>query len=187
MGAPDGLAWETMRMLASVYPGDPGVFSALYLNQVRLEPREGFFVPAGVLHSYLRGTGIELMASSDNVLRGGLSPKKVDMEALIEVLTFDPYKPAILSPEPSPGSGGWKGYGRLCPDFSLYVAEGDAIRIGAEEEILICVEGNFGLVFPGSPKIGLKKGNSVFVPAHSGEYAVSGKGLLFRAKPGNSA
>jgi mannose-6-phosphate isomerase len=185
-GSPESPAWEAMRILAAAYPGDPGVFSALYLNQVRLEPRQGFFVPAGVLHAYLRGTGIELMASSDNVLRGGLSPKKVDLEALIEVLIFDPYKPVLLKPESAPGTGGWQGYERLCPDFSLHLTEGDAMRMGAEEEILICVEGDFSLVFPGSPKISLKKGNSVFVPAHSGEYGLAGKGLLFKASPGNS-
>lgn len=74
--------------LAQAYPGDVGVVVALLLNLVRLEPGQALFLDAGNLHAYLEGTGIELMASSDNVLRGGLTVKHVDVAGLAEVLSF---------------------------------------------------------------------------------------------------
>jgi mannose-6-phosphate isomerase len=177
-------AWRCLSFLSSYYPGDPGVFAALYLNQLRLERLEGFFVPAGILHSYLGGTGVELMASSDNVLRGGLSPKKVDMDALAEVLRFEPFMPRVLKPESA--FGAWSGYGELCPDFELSLAAGPAARSGAEPEILLCVEGAFTFTSQGAADVTLASGSSVFVPARSGEYALAGAGLLFRAGPGQA-
>jgi mannose-6-phosphate isomerase len=183
--AGDPEAWRCLASLATAYPGDPGVFAALYLNRVRLERLEGFFVPAGILHSYLGGTGIELMASSDNVLRGGLSPKKVDMGALIEVLRFEAFTPRIL--KPLAAADGWSSYGELCPDFDLSVARGAVKRRAAQPEILLCAEGSFSLSFTGSEALPLKSGASVFVPARSGEYSLEGSGLLFRAAPGRFA
>lgn len=173
--------WRCLAFLSSYYPGDPGVFAALYLNQLRLERLEGFFVPAGILHSYLGGTGVELMASSDNVLRGGLSPKKVDMDALAEVLRFEPFAPEILK---AAGSEAWSAYAAPCADFRLSYATGAAGRIGAEPEILICLEGAFSLSSPGSADLAFKPGSSAFVPAGSGAYSLSGNGLIFRAAPG---
>ena len=71
---------------------------ALLLNHVRLAPGEAIWMPAGNLHAYLRGAGVEIMAASDNVLRGGLTPKRVDVDELLRVLRFevldDPVLPA---------------------------------------------------------------------------------------------
>ena len=85
-GYADEARW-TAR-LAEAYPGDVGVVVALLLNLVRLEPGQALFLDAGNLHAYLEGTGIELMARSDNVLRGGLTKKHVDVTGLAEVLSF---------------------------------------------------------------------------------------------------
>src|SRR4029453_2410384 len=74
--------------LAETYPGDPGVVISLMCNHLKLAPGEAVFLPAGNLHAYLSGAGVEVMASSDNVLRGGLTGKYVDLAALIEVLDF---------------------------------------------------------------------------------------------------
>jgi mannose-6-phosphate isomerase len=104
-GAP-ALAGE----LAAAYPGDVGVVVALLLNEVTLAPGEGIFMPAGNLHAYLHGTGVELMAASDNVLRGGLTPKHVDLPELLRVLRFEPLADPVRPPVPvAPGGGGaWR-------------------------------------------------------------------------------
>ncbi|MCH9834743.1 MAG: mannose-6-phosphate isomerase, class I [Ilumatobacter sp.] len=79
-------AW--VRRLAAQYPGDPSVAVALLLNHVALQPGEALHLTAGNLHGYLRGSGIELMRASDNVVRGGLTVKTLDIELLLD--TFDP-------------------------------------------------------------------------------------------------
>lgn len=104
--------------LAAAYPGDVGVLVALLLNQVTLEPGEAIFMPAGNLHSYLQGTGVELMAASDNVLRGGLTPKHVDVPELLRVLRFEPLADPVLRPVPvAPGVVTWP---VPVPDFGLH-------------------------------------------------------------------
>ncbi len=103
------------------YPGDPGVLVALLLNHVRLAPGEAIWMPAGNLHAYLRGTGVEIMAASDNVLRGGLTPKRVDVDELLRVLRFevlaDPVRPATAV---APGVTTWEVPVR---DFALFRVE----------------------------------------------------------------
>ena len=92
--------------LAAHYPGDPGVLVALLLNHVRLAPGEAIWMPAGNLHAYLRGAGVEMMAASDNVLRGGLTPKRVDVDELLRVLRFEVLDDPILPSTPvAPGRG----------------------------------------------------------------------------------
>lgn len=81
---------DTVARLSSVHPGDPGILVALLLNRVSLTPGEALFLPAGNLHAYLEGLGIELMGPSDNVLRGGLTPKHVDVQELLAVVDPTP-------------------------------------------------------------------------------------------------
>ncbi|TFB59191.1 mannose-6-phosphate isomerase, class I [Cryobacterium sp. Hz7] len=98
------LELATVRDLARAYPGDPGIVISLLTNRVSLRRGEVLYLPAGNIHAYLSGLGVELMAASDNVLRGGLSPKHIDVDELLEVLEFTPlpvpYLPPVLS---SPG------------------------------------------------------------------------------------
>ena len=100
------------------YPGDPGVLVALLLNQVRLAPGEAIWMPAGNLHAYLRGAGVEIMAS-DNVLRGGLTPKRVDVGELLRVLRFEAGAGAADRAggrrAPGVGRGGCR-----CAEFALH-------------------------------------------------------------------
>jgi len=79
---------------------DRGLISIYLLNLVRLEPGQGIYIPAGVLHAYLEGIAVEVMASSDNVLRGGLTPKHVDVPELLKILAFDSTRPILLGGEP---------------------------------------------------------------------------------------
>ena len=81
--------WSWVVELNRQYPGDIVVLSPVFLNTVRLQPGEAMLLQAGQLHAYLDGTGVELMANSDNVLRGGLTPKHVDVPELLKVLRFD--------------------------------------------------------------------------------------------------
>src|SRR5690606_21628981 len=85
--------------LATAYPRDPGAVIALLLNHVTLAPGEAIFAGAGVLHSYLRGIGLEVMAPSDNVLRGGLTPQHVDVPELLAVLHARPAEVPRLVPD----------------------------------------------------------------------------------------
>ena len=79
---------RTVVDLNERYPGDAGVLGALLLNHIHLAPGESIFLAAGHLHAYVRGLGVEVMANSDNVLRGGLTPKYVDVPELVKVLNF---------------------------------------------------------------------------------------------------
>jgi mannose-6-phosphate isomerase len=95
---------ELVTELAEAYPGDPSVVVTLLLNRVLLGPGEAVFLGSGNLHAYLRGFGVEVMANSDNVVRGGLTPKHVDVEELLEVLDFEPLvQPKVQSIEIEPG------------------------------------------------------------------------------------
>ena len=90
---------RTVLELAEAYPGDAGVLAALLLNRITLEPGQGLFLAAGNLHAYLSGMGVEIMANSDNVLRGGLTPKHVDVPELLRVLDFEPLQLPIVAPD----------------------------------------------------------------------------------------
>ena len=78
---------------------DRGLFSTLLLNLMHLHPGQGIFLPAGELHSYLQGVGLELMANSNNVLRGGLTPKHIDVDELLSVVRFDSAPAAVIEPQ----------------------------------------------------------------------------------------
>ena len=93
--------WETLLLCAELFSGDAGVLAPLYLNVIELLPNEAIYVPAGVLHTYISGFGVELMANSDNVLRGGLTSKYIDTEELVSILDFSPFNPEILNPQNS--------------------------------------------------------------------------------------
>ena len=99
------------------YPGDVGVLGALLLNHVTLNPGEAAYLEAGQLHAYVSGLGVEVQANSDNVLRGGLTAKYVDVPELVHVLDFRPLAeprvaatdcgsyPCLLYTSPSPRDG----------------------------------------------------------------------------------
>lgn len=89
----------TVVSLNEKYPGDPGVLISLFLNRISLQPGEAVYLPAGNVHAYLHGLGVEVMASSDNVLRGGLTPKFVDVPELLRTIDFHPVAVPMLGAE----------------------------------------------------------------------------------------
>ena len=166
--------------LAAAYPGDPGVVISLMCNHLKLAPGEAVFLPAGNLHAYLSGAGIEVMASSDNVLRGGLTGKHVDLAALIEVLDFTDGRIPVL--QPVPGAGGMR-YPVPVDDFDLTRAElredEPATLTTPGPQVILCTEGR-AVLASADGELVLEKGRSAFVPAGA---AVSARGaaVLFRA------
>ncbi len=97
--APHEAELKTVISLNEKYPGDPGVLISLLLNRVSLAPGEAVYLPAGNVHAYLHGLGVEVMASSDNVLRGGLTPKFVDVPELLRTVDFQPVAVPMLAAE----------------------------------------------------------------------------------------
>jgi mannose-6-phosphate isomerase len=136
----DDVAWDTVRRLSEAFPGDPGIAISLLMHTAVLAPGEALYLPAGNIHAYLEGLGIELMASSDNVLRGGLTPKHVDVPELLTVLDFTPRPIPNLRPEePQPGV---RVFRPDVPDFVLTVVDGVDAEVPLDgPAIVICVRG----------------------------------------------
>ncbi|MET0411596.1 MAG: mannose-6-phosphate isomerase, class I, partial [Polyangiaceae bacterium] len=170
--------------LAGYFPGDIGAACSLLLNYIALEPFEAVFLEAGRLHAYLKGVGVELMANSDNVLRGGLTPKHVDVPELRRVLRFDDQ---VILPVPLRAHDGELQYQTPAREFALSRIELDgAAAFDAHmtgPELLLCTDGRVELATPGasSAPLVLRKGAACFVPASQGGFRASGRGRLFRA------
>jgi mannose-6-phosphate isomerase len=164
--------------LAQTYPGDPGVVISLMCNHLKLEPGEAVYLPAGNLHAYLSGAGVEVMASSDNVLRGGLTTKHVDLAALIEVLDFTDAKIPVLRPVLGPAG---LRYPVPVDDFDLTRCQLDAgsgTLTTRGPQVLFCTEGRAVLTSPDG-RLVLGKGGSAFVPAGL-PLSATGPAVLYR-------
>jgi mannose-6-phosphate isomerase len=117
---PLGRAATLLPQLADAHPGDIGIPTALLLNDVTLRPGEALYQPAGMLHAYVRGAGVEIMACSDNVLRGGLTTKHIDVDELLGVLDTTPIVAPVMQPEVTAGPGGERRTWAVpVPDFAL--------------------------------------------------------------------
>ncbi len=175
-------AWEWIIKLHEEYPEDIGVISPLFLNLVELKPGQAMYLPAGELHSYLKGTGAELMANSDNVIRGGLTPKHIDVEELMNILTFKDRKPEIL--EPNPTNHYESAYPTNASEFVLSVIHLDnrafESSIKRNVEILLCTAGEAEITEEDN-KTSLKKGDSVIVPASVKAYSIKGDATIYKA------
>lgn len=168
--------------LAHAYPGDPGVVASLLLNPVSLQPGEALFVPAGGVHAYLGGLGIEVMASSDNVLRAGLTPKHVDVDELLECVDYVAAPPIRTAPEVFHGAT--RVFYAPVDDFELSVTELDDDAVhplpGRGPRVLLCLDGPVTVVSERDELL-LHRGDAAFVPASDGRLTVSGRGTLVQA------
>jgi mannose-6-phosphate isomerase len=187
--APGSGAFEAEReligRLAEEYPGDPGIVVALLLNLVSLDAGEALYLPAGNIHAYLRGVGVELMAASDNVLRGGLTPKHVDVPELLEVLEFEPRPVPWLTPTDL--GGGLSLFAPDVPDFELLRVDLSDGPSGKEPSfrlpgpgIAIVTDGTVTVV-GATASVELARGAYVFVTPDEAELRFSGSGTLFLA------
>lgn len=208
-GAVVGFARElaTVGELAGAYPGDPGIVLSLLLNRVSLARGEVLYLPSGNIHAYLSGLGVEVMAASDNVLRGGLTPKHIDVDELLDVLDFTTLPVPYLSP--SSVAPGVSVYRPDVPDFALVHIHADALPSGQDATgpghyaqssrladvpmrqftltgpgIAICTAGGF-LVAGGASSVTLRRGHSVYITPDEGTLTFAGAGEVFLATTGD--
>ncbi|MDO5736250.1 MAG: mannose-6-phosphate isomerase, class I [Propionibacteriaceae bacterium] len=179
-----GLFARTAVELDEHFPGDPSILAALLLNRFQLQPGEAISLGAGVMHAYLRGTCVEVMANSDNVLRGGLTKKHIDVDALLQVVRFEPTEVKVLLAE---GSDGIYCYPTTVAEFEVWLVSptsAEPIDLPRCDAGRICLvtSGEFTLKDDDGELI-LAHGQSVFVGA--GEHIhVSGHGQMFMSTSG---
>lgn len=170
--------------LAADYPGDAGILVSLLCNFVVLRPGQALYLPAGNLHAYCSGLGVELMNASDNVLRGGFTSKHIDVHELLHVLDTTP-RPATPI-EPTPVAPGWSVYETDAPSFELSRVEAP-VALPVAPQILFCASGSAIVTVDGTGEHReLHRGQSVFVPDSDGPITVSdvtAGTTVFRAAP----
>ncbi|MGH3881064.1 MAG: mannose-6-phosphate isomerase, class I [Actinophytocola sp.] len=187
------LECRTILELGERYPGDCGVLAALLLNRLVLAPGEAIFLPAGNLHTYLHGTAVEVLANSDNVLRGGLTPKHVDVPELLRVLDFRYGDMLVTTGEPA---GPRRVYRTAAPEFELSRIEWAADEPRAEVKleggvprILVCVDGGVRAAAVDGRELTLRRGQSMWLPAADPDVVLApvgeGRSRLFAATVGS--
>ncbi|MDC7232258.1 MAG: mannose-6-phosphate isomerase, class I [Spirochaetales bacterium] len=188
-----GLSWCESRdddacrwvlKLQDKYPGDISVLAPLYLNTLCLKPGEALYLPAGELHAYLQGFGMELMANSDNVLRGGLTPKFMDLKELEKTLLFEAFPVHIIKPEPA--ADGSRVYKTESREFELVYLDCENRTIALKKDypvsILAALEGHITISEDGGRSLTLTSGESCFLPAGSPQRLIQGPGTAFLAR-----
>ena len=169
------------RRLRAEHPGDAAALAPLFLNLVELDADQAIYLDAGVLHAYLRGAGLEIMASSDNVLRGGLTDKHIDVDELCAVLRAEPSAPAVLSPRAVDER--LRVYDTPAPEFRLGFVDLDdgvyeLVRAGsAGPAIVLSLAGQCRLTDRGTGDlVRLDRGDAALVAADVGSLRVEGAG-----------
>ncbi|MEL7161278.1 MAG: mannose-6-phosphate isomerase, class I, partial [Bacteroidota bacterium] len=145
---------------------DRGIFSIYWFNIVHLRPGQGIFQDAGIPHAYLEGVCVELMANSDNVLRGGLTPKHIDVPELLDKTDCSAVVPDLLTPVMQ--FGGWRRYATPAPDFSLSVGDakaGDYLTVDTTEGPVILLLLRGGVTGPNGLQLS-ETARTVLVPAY---------------------
>lgn len=174
--------FELILELAQQYPGDIGLFSPLMLNVLTLAPGEAMFLDARTPHAYLKGTGLEIMANSDNVLRAGLTPKHMDIEELASCTLFEEKPASSLLLKPIEENGAL-----LFPvpvrdfKFAIYLnATQVNVKINSAE-IIFAIDADTTLTHDNGESLTVKKGHSIFIPAYAEHYQLSSLGRVARA------
>ncbi|MDR0301288.1 MAG: mannose-6-phosphate isomerase, class I [Treponema sp.] len=168
---------QLMKKFALQYHADAAILSPLYLNVITIQRGQAVFIPAGILHAYIYGFGVELMSSSDNVLRGGLTPKHIDIEELMKVLKFSAFIPQVLSPDSD-----FFRYPSPCDDFSLILLRGGKNTLPTNSgAICIVTEGELN-----AADETFKKGESFYVCGGE-DIVFSGNYSLFVASTAQEA
>jgi mannose-6-phosphate isomerase len=178
---------EWVRRLMADYPGDAAAVAPLFLNLVELEADQGLYLGAGVLHAYLGGVGLEIMASSDNVLRGGLTDKHIDVDELVAIVRAEAMRPAVLTPMRA-GGDALCGYVTPAPEFRLghvdLAQRAAHERAGTERgpEIVLSfadycrvVDGETGT------DVELQRGAAALITAQVKSYRIEGEGRVWIA------
>ncbi|MFI6675690.1 mannose-6-phosphate isomerase, class I [Kribbella sp. NPDC050470] len=172
---------EALAKLCADFPDDPGVLAALLLNRVRLERFQAVYLPAGNVHAYLHGLGFEVMANSDNVLRGGLTSKHIDVPELVSVVDFEPLADPVLTATPL--SDGVSSYETGCEYYAIRRIDldgGEQTVTGEGPRIVCCVAGSVEVDAEGTDgAVMLSAGQSAFAAGPEGPCSLRGSGTAF--------
>lgn len=166
--------------LEKQYPGDVGLFAPLMLHYITLQPGEAMFLNACTPHAYIKGTGLEIMANSDNVLRAGLTPKYMDIPELISNTVCQP-KPSdeiLLAPIEENNA---KHYPIPVEDFKFSVYKNNANITCKSAEIIFAIDADTTLCHTSGQTLVLSKGQSAFIPYNTHQYLVTSSGSYARA------
>jgi mannose-6-phosphate isomerase len=172
--------------VAADHPGDIGVVALLLMRHGVLQPGQAVFMPAGGLHAYLRGTGIELLANSDNVVRSGLTGKHIDVPELLKLLDPSVAVPVLTPRLVEPGV---TTFDTPTPEFRLHLLRpaGSALALpGHGPRIVLCLEGSSLLRTEAGQDLELAKGDSCFIPFADGLVYATGHARLALATPGDA-
>lgn len=182
--------WQLAIELNTKYPGDIGVLSPFLINHIILQPGEAMYLSAGTLHAYLKGTSLEIMANSDNVLRGGLTHKHIDINELLHTTVFKPIDHNNLKIACTPLNEYEQCFCTDVEDFQLSIVslENNSSKLTCKvysAEILFVIEGEVDVIAGNNKSLTLKAGQSCFVSAQSKAYHLKGKGQVARASTPN--
>jgi mannose-6-phosphate isomerase len=181
---PYAAACAATARIAGDHPGDLGVVASLLLRHAILRPGQAVFMPAGGLHAYLHGTGVELMANSDNVVRAGLTGKHVDVPELLKLTDPGVAVPVI---EPRALDADVSVYDSPAPEFRLYraaIESGEITLPGDGARLALCIEGAVALRAPGGGALKATRGEACFLSAADGAVTASGPAVIFLAASG---
>ncbi|WP_369173387.1 mannose-6-phosphate isomerase, class I [Streptomyces sp. R28] len=179
-------AYDAVVRMAVDHPGDIGLLASLLFRHLILNPGEALFMPAGGLHAYIKGVGVELLANSDNVLRAGLTPKHMNIPELLRIVDPTVDVP-VLQPRVLPGSSAVAVYDSTAPEFRLYQfsLRGELVDVlDGGPRIVLCVEGDAVLRDAGGSEVKLGRGESCFLSAADAAVTVMGEATLFVATVG---
>jgi mannose-6-phosphate isomerase len=175
-----GRAYETVAEVATFHPGDPGVVVALLLNRVTLEPGEAAFIGPGLLHAHLSGLCLEVMVSSDNVMRAGLTPKRINPQGLLKCIDgAQPESPMVAATKVGESTEVFVPPAQL---FALSITGAPAERLPGEgRRILLCLEGEVEVVADSGDSFRIARGEAAFAAAEDGVLQLSGTGKVAQA------
>ncbi|OLQ86427.1 mannose-6-phosphate isomerase, class I [Vibrio panuliri] len=168
--------------LETQYPGDIGLFVPLTLNIITLQPGQAMFLDAETPHAYIKGTGLEIMANSDNVLRAGLTPKYMDIEELVACTIFEekPFDSLLLEPNVNDQM---LEYPIPVEDFKFAIIPSSDQRVVdiVSAEILMPLDGSMTITHSNGQRCVIEKGQSVFIPAYAQSYTLQSDARVARA------
>lgn len=189
-----GASLRTAAQLYERYPADVGVVLSLLMNHAVLEPGQALFLPAGNIHAYLYGLAVEVMASSDNVIRGGLTEKHIDIDELSAIVDFIPHDIPFV--EPRTVAAGVVEYPVPVTDFMLYrisLETIDSAEVNQDRNVvlvhasadtlLLCTAGSISVASQ-QESLTFTSGQAVYLGGESNPVTLSGDGVVFLASSG---
>ncbi len=179
-----GKAYEWMIKIHRYYPEDIGIFAPMILNLIEIKPGQAMFIPAGQVHAYLEGMCIEIMANSDNVIRGGLTAKHIDVSEFIEISNFEWDDVNFITQEKL--NSYETIYRTPAREFILSIIKINNITYACQNNksvaILLCTEGEAIITdLNGKRAVSVLPGHSVIIPFCVKKYTITGKAKLYKA------